>query len=207
MKRTNSLTVLLVAGSLLAFGASGCKKKLQNVTPLPGSRAGEVGGPGPARPIDTASLPPIDTGPRTVPIDPTQSPTGGIPFDPNIDRSNWREDPDTFHADTVYFDFDKSSIKPSEVSKIRAVADRFKTMSAKALRIDGHCDERGTEEYNRSLGERRALSIREALVREGVAANLIDTRTYGEEHPADAGRDETAWARNRRGEFILLSPP
>jgi peptidoglycan-associated lipoprotein len=141
---------------------------------------------------------------RTIPAD--TAPVGNIPFDPNIDRTNWREDHDTFQAETVYFDFDKSNIKPSEVGKIRAVAEQFKAMSAKALRIDGHCDERGTEEYNRSLGERRALSIREALVREGVAANLIDTRTYGEERPAEPGHDEAAWARNRRGEFIVLSP-
>ena len=113
---------------------------------------------------------------------------------------------DTFRAQIVYFDFDKSNVKPSEVSKIESVAARMREFPGKALRVEGHCDERGTEEYNRALGEKRALSIREFLVKSGFPPDLIDTRTYGEDKPGDAGHDEAAWSKNRRGEFILLSP-
>jgi peptidoglycan-associated lipoprotein len=77
----------------------------------------------------------------------------------------------------------------------------------KALRIEGHCDERGTEEYNRSLGDRRALSIREKLVQLGLDPEMLPTISFGEEKPVDPGHNEAAWSRNRRGELILLSPP
>ena len=75
------------------------------------------------------------------------------------------------------------------------------------MRIEGHCDERGTEEYNRSLGERRAQSVRETLVRLGMDASMIQTITMGEERPAVPGHEEAAWSKNRRGELLLLSPP
>lgn len=216
MKRTYSLVVLLAVGMVLALGATGCKKKLQNTTPLPGYRAGEVPAsetPSPIIPAnpgrDTAvRLPPPDLGTPTpvTPFNPDPTGTGGIPLG-TTDRSTWNEDHETFKAEVVYFDFDKSNVRPDQVGKVKAVAERFRTMAAKALRIDGHCDERGTEEYNRALGERRALAVREALIKEGVAADLIDTRTYGEERPAEPGHNEAAWSKNRRGEFILLSPP
>jgi len=71
----------------------------------------------------------------------------------------------------------------------------MKGRAGKALRIEGHCDERGTEEYNRSLGERRALAVRESLIHAGMDANLIDTISYGEDRPADPGHDKDAWLR------------
>ncbi len=74
------------------------------------------------------------------------------------------------------------------------------------LLIEGHCDERGTEEYNRSLGERRALALREALAKDGVDAGRIRTISYGKDQPEDAGHDEAAWNKNRRGVFVLCHP-
>jgi peptidoglycan-associated lipoprotein len=74
------------------------------------------------------------------------------------------------------------------------------------LLIEGHCDERGTEEYNRALGERRALALREALAKAGVSPDRIRTISYGKDRPVNPGHDESAWAQNRRGEFILLHP-
>jgi peptidoglycan-associated lipoprotein len=76
-----------------------------------------------------------------------------------------------------------------------------------ALRIEGNCDERGTEEYNRSLGERRALAVREELIRLGIDPTRADTISYGKDRPADPGHDESAWKKNRRDDFIVLSPP
>ena len=72
--------------------------------------------------------------------------------------------------------------------------------------MDGHCDERGTEEYNRSLGERRALAVREHLIRLGIAPERVRTLSWGEDRPVDTGHNEEAWQKNRRAEFILLKP-
>jgi peptidoglycan-associated lipoprotein len=75
-----------------------------------------------------------------------------------------------------------------------------------ALLVEGHCDERGTEEYNRALGERRALAVREQLAMAGADVSRVVTRSYGEDRPADPGRTEAAYAKNRRGEFVVLTP-
>src|SRR5262249_22198993 len=121
--------------------------------------------------------------------------------------ADWKANRDEFAAQTVYFDFDKAVVKPGEVSKLQVVATRMKSFRGKAVRVEGHCDERGTEEYNRSLGERRALAVREVLVHLGMDPNFIETISFGEDHPADPGHNEAAWKKNRRGELILLSPP
>ena len=88
-----------------------------------------------------------------------------------------------------------------------AVADYLKANSAKAVRVEGNCDERGTEEYNRSLGERRALAVREELIRLGIDPTRVDTISYGKDRPADPGHDEAAWSKNRRDDFIVLTKP
>jgi peptidoglycan-associated lipoprotein len=74
------------------------------------------------------------------------------------------------------------------------------------LTIEGNCDERGTEEYNRSLGDRRALAAREALAKMGVDPARIRTISYGKDKPVDPGHDESAWSQNRRDDFVLLHP-
>ena len=183
----------LLAAGLLCLGAVGCKKNPQNTTPLPGYGPGMTGS---ERPSD------IDPGGVI-----TDIPSTGIPA-ANVDRTAWPQDRETFRDQTVYFDFDRSNVKESEIAKLETVASQFRSQhQGKALRIEGHCDERGTEEYNRALGERRAQSVREALVRMGIDANLIETLTLGEERPLDPGHNESAWSRNRRAEIILLSPP
>jgi peptidoglycan-associated lipoprotein len=103
----------------------------------------------------------------------------------------------------VYFDFDSGKFRPSEVAKLEAVAAALKGNSNKLV-IEGHCDERGTAEYNRALGERRAQVAREKLVALGVGAGRITTISYGKDKPADPGHDETAWAKNRRCEFVVV---
>jgi len=105
----------------------------------------------------------------------------------------------------IYFDFDSARVRPSEVSKIEAVANWMKSNSGAKLVVEGHCDERGTAEYNRALGERRAAAAREELVRMGVDADRITTISYGKDRPADPGHDEAAWAKNRRCEFSAVT--
>ena len=89
----------------------------------------------------------------------------------------------------------------------QAVADYLKGAPGDALLVEGHCDERGTEEYNRALGERRALALREALISGGADGQKIVTRSYGKDRKVDTGNSDAAHAKNRRGEFILLDPP
>jgi peptidoglycan-associated lipoprotein len=122
-------------------------------------------------------------------------------------QKGWIRDPDKFKAQTVHFDLDSTVLKSSEKAKVAVVADYLKANATEAVEVGGHCDERGTEEYNRSLGERRALAVREDLVGLGIAPDRIDTISYGEDKPVATGHDESAWRQNRRGEFILLTPP
>jgi peptidoglycan-associated lipoprotein len=101
----------------------------------------------------------------------------------------------------VYFGFDSTVVPQGELGKIDAVAQHLNTRTERVVVVEGNCDERGSNEYNMSLGENRAIIIRNYLVQNGVAADRIQTRSYGEEKPAAEGHDEDAWARNRRGEF------
>ncbi len=104
----------------------------------------------------------------------------------------------------VYFDYDSAVIKDSERSKIETVADYLKKNPATRLIVEGHCDERGSNEYNLALGERRALAVRAYLVGLGISGDRIQTKSYGEERPVAPGHDESAWRLNRRGEFVLV---
>lgn len=106
--------------------------------------------------------------------------------------------------ETIYFDFDKSDIKPESRPVLEKIAAYLLKNPALDLLIEGHCDERGTEEYNLALGERRALSARRYLIGLGVASGRLQTISYGEERPVDPGHNETAWAKNRRAEFKPL---
>ena len=101
----------------------------------------------------------------------------------------------------VYFGFDSTVVPQGELGKIDAVAQHLNVRPERVVVVEGNCDERGSNEYNMSLGENRAIIIRNYLVQNGIAANRIQTRSYGEEKPAVDGHDESAWSRNRRGEF------
>lgn len=122
-------------------------------------------------------------------------------------HTNWVEHPEILKDQTIHFAFDSSAIRSSEKSKISAVADYLKKNTEAAVRVEGNCDERGTEEYNRSLGERRALAAREQLVGLGIAPDRVDTVSYGLDKPVDSGHNEAAWKQNRRDDFVVLTPP
>ncbi len=104
-------------------------------------------------------------------------------------------------ADTVfYFDFDKAILKPESRAALRLHAQNLKG-SSRAIRLEGHADERGTREYNMALGERRGMAVKEFLVIEGVSASQIEVISYGEESPAALGSDDASYALNRRVEM------
>jgi len=103
----------------------------------------------------------------------------------------------------IYFDFDKYNIRNDQQTKLKNLADYLKKNPAVSILIEGHCDERGTDEYNLVLGEQRALSTRKFLIGLGIAPKRLYTISYGESMPADPGHNEEAWAKNRRCEFKI----
>ena len=103
----------------------------------------------------------------------------------------------------VYFGFDSTVVPQGELGKIDAVAQHLTEKTDRVVVVEGNCDERGSSEYNMSLGENRAIIIRNYLVQSGITADRIQTRSYGAEKPAVDGHDESAWAKNRRGEFAI----
>lgn len=106
-----------------------------------------------------------------------------------------------FSPETVYFAFDDYTLNSEAQGKLSGMADFLKGNKKAVVNIEGHCDERGSIEYNLALGERRAQSVKNYLVRMGVDAARLPTVSYGEEKPAAEGHDESAWSRNRRAEF------
>ncbi len=123
---------------------------------------------------------------------------GGLPGRPG---SEWTPIPGAKLA-PVYFAFDQYNISSTEASKVQAAADYMKQNPAHGMIIEGNCDERGSAEYNMGLGERRALAVRDYMVKLGVPDNRIQTISYGSERPADPGHGEQSWSKNRRGELV-----
>jgi peptidoglycan-associated lipoprotein len=106
-------------------------------------------------------------------------------------------------GDRVFFEFDKSTITAEGQQTLQRQAAWLQKYPNVTVTIEGHCDERGTREYNLALGERRATAVRNALVALGVSANRIRTISYGKERPAVLGSNEAAWAQNRRGVTVV----
>lgn len=107
--------------------------------------------------------------------------------------------------ENVLFDYDSAQIKESDRAKIEAVADFLKKNAKTGALVEGNCDERGSAEYNMSLGERRALAVRAYLVGLGIDGAIIQTKSNGKEKPVAMGHDEAAWSLNRRAEFVLFN--
>ncbi len=103
---------------------------------------------------------------------------------------------------TFYFDYDKSVLKPDDLASLELHAQILRRNPDRSVVMEGHCDERGTREYNLALGERRADSVRSFLLSAGVSSRQIETVSYGEEQPADPGHTEASWARNRRAVMV-----
>ncbi len=104
----------------------------------------------------------------------------------------------------IYFDFDSFELKPQSRTILQNKAELFKKNPDLKMRIEGHCDERGTDEYNLALGEKRARVAYEFLILLGVEPQRLQIISYGEEYPADNGHNETAWSLNRRDEFKVF---
>jgi peptidoglycan-associated lipoprotein len=195
MKISNVLSTVTL-GLALVLAVSGCKHRSPGTTPIPGSMA-----PSNGNGVSGGNALPPESQPNAQPN------SSGIPASANgLWNGPHKEDREKFAADTVYFDFDSATIKASEESKLQDVANYFKSNTSDALTVEGNCDERGTEKYNLSLGDRRALAVREYLAQLGVDAARVHTVTYGASKPVDPGHNESAWKKNRRDELVLLQP-
>ena len=102
----------------------------------------------------------------------------------------------------VYFDFDSYVLTSKARQTLAQNAEVMKALAGLKVRIEGHCDERGSDEYNLALGERRAQAVMNYMATLGVPASRLSTISYGEEKPLDPGHDEASWAKNRRAEFV-----
>lgn len=111
--------------------------------------------------------------------------------------------PVAFKAETVFFGYDDYTLSSEAQNKLQGLSQHLSTDKASVVQVEGHCDERGSIEYNLALGERRAQSVKNYLTQLGVEASRLSTISYGEEKPAVDGHDEAAWAKNRRAEFSI----
>lgn len=186
--KTNKMIYALAFALVFTLAATGCRHKPVSVTKIPGS-------PSPMPPD-------IGTGGT---IGGNGSQIGGGPT-ANISPGDYNEDPLALAAYTIHFAYDSSVIRKSEHASLQSVASALAADRNAMLKIEGNCDERGTEEYNRALGERRALAAREALAKLGLDPQRIRTESFGKDKPAVDGHDEAAWSKNRRDDFVLLHP-
>ena len=195
IKLVNSI-VLAVAVTL---AATGCKHKPVGITPIPhgaGAPVNDIGGGGTiAPPYSNPGGMNTGNGGGSPPI----APTGYNP-------DNFTQDHNTLSAYTIHFAYDSAVVRDNEKGSLQSVASALQASAGDQLLVEGNCDERGTEEYNRSLGERRALAAREALAGLGIDPSRVHEISYGKDKPADPGHDEAAWSKNRRDDFVLLIP-
>ncbi|HDS15685.1 MAG TPA: peptidoglycan-associated lipoprotein Pal [Proteobacteria bacterium] len=105
----------------------------------------------------------------------------------------------------IYFDFDRSELSGEARETLSELAQWLKNNPSIVLRVDGHCDERGSNEYNLALGERRASSAKKYLVYLGIAPERLETMSYGEEKPSCTEANESCWSRNRRDDFTIIA--
>ena len=197
----NQIVFPLALALAATLATTGCKHTPVKVTQIPGSQPGNVGGDNGGGTLPPGGSMPSDGGGTGI----NTAPGGGGTSDTAL-FEGMIPDRVALAANTVHFAFDSAAIKKSEDANISAVASALSANMNDKLLIEGNCDERGTEEYNRALGERRALAAREALAKHGVSPERIRTISYGKDKPADPGHDDAAWAKNRRVDFVLLHP-
>lgn len=175
------LVALSLAGAL-AFLAAGCKHHAPTTTP------------------QAAPPPPAET---------TEAPPTPAPAPPAQPEGVMSEDLATMNAKgymkDAFFDFNKSELREDARTALNADADWLKQYPSIQVLVEGHCDERGSEEYNLALGERRAAAVKDYLSNLGVDAGRIKTISYGKDRPFCTEHNETCWQENRRGHFVITA--
>ncbi len=184
---------LMVIAVLMTVAVSACGKKPAPVArpmPPPAVIAGGAGDPAPPPPPEPVSEPVI------VPPMPAEDLISGK----SLDDLN-RDSPLT----PLFFELDSSEVSADGQRVLQDNAAIMKKYATWSVTIEGHCDERGTAEYNLALGERRALAAKTYLVSLGIPADKIKTVSYGKEFPFDPGHDDAAWLKNRRAHFVITA--
>lgn len=178
--------------SALALGVvlTGCPKKKPATVPDDMSNTMPAPAPAPQEVAKPATPAPVDEEPS--------------PWDKDLQTAQDEAERLGLIGD-VYFDFDKYELKAEARTRLEKNAAFMRDKPQFVFTIEGHCDERGTAEYNLALGERRASAARDYLVSLGISSNRLRIVTYGKEFPFDPGHDEAAWARNRRAHFVITS--
>jgi peptidoglycan-associated lipoprotein len=186
-------TVPLIAALVIAVAAGACAKKVPPIArPTPPAVASTGGGP--AKP--PAPPQPI-TEPVPVPPEPVPEDTVGSK---SLDDLN-RDSP----LKPVFFELDSADLGSAAQSVLQSNAGVLKQYASWQITIEGHCDERGSAEYNLALGERRASAARDYLVSLGIGAARVRTVSYGKEFPFDPAHDESGWSKNRRAHFVITA--
>ncbi len=165
-------SVALALAALLVVSAVGCAKK----------------------PAATMPVPPAATPTQTPTPTPTPTPPASTP-EPSTPSVSVRD------MQVVYFGYDSFTLDDGARAALDANAKLLRSNATLQVSLDGHCDERGTVEYNQALGQKRAETVQQYLIDAGIPANRFRVISYGKERPADEGHDESAWSKNRRVEF------
>lgn len=189
-RKVNSLMVLTV---VLAVFVGACAKKQP-----------PIARPMPPPPVNTNTPPPPPPPPPTPVSEPVP-----VPPEPLVDDAIGSRSLDDLNRESplqpLFFDLDSSDVSADGQRVLQSNAALLKQYVTWQITIEGHCDERGTAEYNLALGERRALAAKTYLVSLGIPADHVRTVSYGKEFPFDAGHDDAAWARNRRAHFVITA--
>ena len=192
-RRSAYLSLALLLALLVCL--PGCRKSPPDQTPS--DEGGETGS-------TSTHAPPRDTRPAPEEVD--QGDFAGEGVTPGAEAFGEQAisvDELTTRLGTVYFAYDSYDLSPTSLATLRENAEVLKAYRDHGVVVHGHCDERGTIDYNLARGEKRASSVRDYLASLGVEASRIRIVTYGEERPVDPGHTEAAWSKNRRAAFVV----
>jgi peptidoglycan-associated lipoprotein len=180
MRMHRNLKIAAVLGAVLAL-AAGCKKKPPTTTP------------------EATPPPSVEVAPPTSPTTPPPPPSreGGV-LSEDLQTLNSKG-----YLKDAFFDFDKADLREDARTALAADAQWLKQYGSIRALVEGHCDERGTEEYNLSLGQKRASAVKDYLVSLGVEGSRVNTVSYGKARPFCSDHDENCWQQNRRGHFVI----
>lgn len=196
MKKTYEFAFVAVAAFSM-IGAGCAKKKVATATPpAPTPAAQTQSTPEPSRPV------------RTQPRPTQQAATPSTPRVPNA-ATKARIDELLAKIEDAYFDYDKHTLRPDAITALQSdsaeLRDILKDYPDYKLTIEGHCDERGSEEYNMALGDQRARAARDYLTMVGIPADQLSLVSYGKEHPVCTDHDEACWQKNRRIHIVAMA--
>lgn len=196
-----TLTLSALLATFLFWG-TGCSKKTVIPPEKTGSEADAAGGKNIKYPLSEGGFS-QEHMPKVGTLDDKQMGNSGSYADQQSDEYKRKHGRCSENLFPVYFDFDQAGIRPDMIPVVTRNAEYLKTIAGRRVVIEGNSDERGTNEYNMALGERRAINVQQYLTNMGIDARSMQTLSYGEEKPLFTGQDEEAYSGNRRVDFII----